>query len=83
MCPKVLKLSSDVSDVFPKVLKLSSEVSECQPLVGGFQGERRRHHGALRRAHHHGYLRGAPEGRAHGVGGREVQVQPRFNPGSP
>jgi len=31
----VLKLSSDVSDVFPKVLKLSSEVSECKPLVSG------------------------------------------------
>jgi hypothetical protein len=28
MCPKVLKLSSDVSDVFPKVLMLSSEVSD-------------------------------------------------------
>ena len=35
MCPKGLKLSSDVSDVFPKVLKLSSEVSEYKPLVGG------------------------------------------------
>ena len=30
--PKVLKLSSNVSDVFPKVLKSSSEVSECKPL---------------------------------------------------
>jgi len=30
----VLKLSSDVSNVFPKVLKLSSEVSECKPLPG-------------------------------------------------
>jgi len=30
--PKVLKLSSNVSDVFLKVLKLSSEVSECKPL---------------------------------------------------
>jgi chromosome segregation ATPase len=29
----VLKLSSNVSDVFPKVLKLSFEVSECKPLV--------------------------------------------------
>jgi len=28
----VLKLSSNVSDVFPKVLKLSSEVIECKPL---------------------------------------------------
>jgi len=28
----VLKLSSNVSDVFPKVFKLSSEVSECKPL---------------------------------------------------
>ena len=28
----MLKLSSDVSDVFPTVLKLSSEVSECKPL---------------------------------------------------
>ena len=25
-------MSSSVSDVFPKVLKLSSEVSECKPL---------------------------------------------------
>jgi len=31
----VLKLSSNVSDVFPKVLKLSFEVSECKPLVTG------------------------------------------------
>ena len=31
--PKVLKLSSNVSDVFPKVLKLSSEVSECKALI--------------------------------------------------
>jgi hypothetical protein len=31
----VLKLSSNVSDVFPKFLKLSSEVSECKPLVIG------------------------------------------------
>jgi hypothetical protein len=30
--PKVLKLSSNGSDVFLKVLKLSSEVSECKPL---------------------------------------------------
>jgi hypothetical protein len=30
--PKVLKLSSNGSDVFPKVLMLSSEVSECKPL---------------------------------------------------
>jgi hypothetical protein len=30
--PKVLKLSSNMSDVFPKALKLSSEVSECKPL---------------------------------------------------
>jgi hypothetical protein len=33
--PEVLKLSSNVSDVFPKVLKLSSEVSECKPLGTG------------------------------------------------
>ena len=33
--PKVLKLSSNVSDVFPKVLKLSSEVSLCKPLGFG------------------------------------------------
>jgi len=33
--PKVLKLSSDGSDVFPKVLKLSFEGSKCKPLVGG------------------------------------------------
>jgi hypothetical protein len=36
--PKVLKLSSNGSNVFPKVLKkvlkLSSEVSECKPLAG-------------------------------------------------
>jgi len=32
----VFNLSSNVSDVFPRVLKLSSEVSECEPLaVGG------------------------------------------------
>jgi hypothetical protein len=30
--PKVLKLSSNVSDAFPMVLKLSSEVNECKPL---------------------------------------------------
>jgi len=35
MVPKLLKLSSNVSEVFPKVLKLSSEVSECKPLVRG------------------------------------------------
>ena len=29
---RLLKLTSNVSDVFPKVLKLSSEVSECKPL---------------------------------------------------
>ena len=28
-------MSSNVSDVFPKVLKLSSEVSECKPLLMG------------------------------------------------
>jgi hypothetical protein len=48
--PRVLKLSSNVSDVFPKVLKLSFEVSECKPL----------HHGVdlaavrLHRGHHRG-----------------------------
>jgi hypothetical protein len=31
----VLKLSSNVSDVFLKVLKLSCGVSECKPLAGG------------------------------------------------
>ena len=31
----MLKLSSNVCDVFPKVLKMSSEVSECKPLGGG------------------------------------------------
>jgi CRP-like cAMP-binding protein len=31
----VIKLSSNVSDVFPKVLKLSSEVDECKPLLTG------------------------------------------------
>jgi hypothetical protein len=31
----VLKLSSDVSDVFTKVIKLSFEVSECEPLPTG------------------------------------------------
>jgi len=34
---KVLKLSSDVSDVLTKVLKLSFEVSECKPLLYGLQ----------------------------------------------
>jgi hypothetical protein len=33
--PRVLKLRSNVSDVFPEVLNLSSEVSECKPLRGG------------------------------------------------
>jgi hypothetical protein len=34
----VLKFSSNVNDVFPKVLKLSSEVSECKPLgIGIFE----------------------------------------------
>jgi hypothetical protein len=32
-------LSSNVSNAFPKVLKLSSEVSECKPLVMGADGE--------------------------------------------
>jgi hypothetical protein len=31
----VVKLSSNVSNVFLKVLKLSSEVSECKPLMRG------------------------------------------------
>jgi hypothetical protein len=31
----VLKLSSNVSDVFAKVLKLSPEVNECLPLAQG------------------------------------------------
>ena len=31
----MLKLSSNVSDVFPEVLKLSFEVSECKPLEAG------------------------------------------------
>ena len=31
----MLKLSSYVSGVYPKVLKLSSDVSECKPLVAG------------------------------------------------
>ena len=35
MCPKVLKLSSNVRDVFPKVIKLSFAVSECKPLAPG------------------------------------------------
>jgi hypothetical protein len=34
--PRVLKLSSNLSDAFPKVLKLSSEVSECKPLARSF-----------------------------------------------
>ena len=33
--PKVHKLISHVSNVFPKVLELSSEVSECKPLAAG------------------------------------------------
>jgi len=35
-------LSSNVSDVFPKVLKVSSEVSECEPLPPGAAGTARR-----------------------------------------
>jgi hypothetical protein len=35
----VLKLSSDVSDVFPEVLKLSFEVSECKALIHGLPGD--------------------------------------------
>jgi hypothetical protein len=35
---RVLKLSSNVSDVFPKMLKLSSEVSEWKPLASGTRG---------------------------------------------
>jgi len=35
MVPKVLKLSSNVSDAFLQVLKLSSESSECKPLAVG------------------------------------------------
>ena len=31
----MLRLSCNVSDAFPKVLKLSSEVSECKPLGQG------------------------------------------------
>ena len=31
----MLKLSSNVSDVFPKVRKLSFDVSECKPLLRG------------------------------------------------
>ena len=34
----MLKLSSNVSDVFLKVLNLSSEVDECKPLSSGFGG---------------------------------------------
>jgi hypothetical protein len=34
---RVLKLSSNVSDVFRKVLKLSFEVDECKPLPDGNQ----------------------------------------------
>jgi len=50
--PKVLKLSSDVSDVFPKVLKLSSEVSECKPLP--LAGAHLRHRAqAVQRRHPH------------------------------
>jgi hypothetical protein len=37
----VLKLSSNVSDVFPKVLKLSFEVSECKSLIVGNGGRLR------------------------------------------
>jgi len=36
--PKVLKLSSNGSDVSPKVLKLSFEGSECKPLPRGEGG---------------------------------------------
>jgi len=34
--PKVRKLSSNGSGLLPKVLKLSSEVSECKPLLATF-----------------------------------------------
>ena len=33
----MLKLGSNVSDVFPRVLKLSSEEGECKPLAITFQ----------------------------------------------
>ena len=57
----MLKLSSNVGDVYPKVLKLSSEVSECKPLVQGRAapargavagGHHRRGQGALLLLHH-------------------------------
>jgi len=63
MCPKVLKSSSNVSDVFQKDLMLSCEVSESKPLAGGGHGGRRHQ----RRAGAGG------GGRGHG---RRVQVDP-------
>ena len=71
--PRVLKLSSNVSDVFPKVLKLSSEVSECtlvprgrHPLAG--VGAQRRGH-AVRAAHQRGDGHaGQPSEETQGVG---------------
>ena len=78
----MLKLSSDVSDVFPKVLKLSSEVSECKTLPGADGGnygpaqdgpaherDAREQH-ALRRQHHPRELQLHPaelQGRGDGV----------------
>ena len=56
--PKVLKVSSNVSDVFPKVLKLSSEVSECKPLPDGRDGA------GVRRAVRHGRRRAVRAGGA-------------------
>ena len=62
--PRVLKLSSNVSDVFPKVLKLSSEVSECNPLVGTL-------YKGWERSSHRGVLTVRPRQR-----GKAVQVDP-------
>jgi len=70
---KVLKLSSNVSDVFPKVLKLSWIVNECKPLLPGPVGvgvPMRRHAGGRRDPHGHAGGAVDPVRRRGGVVGR-------------
>jgi hypothetical protein len=50
----VLKLSSNGSDVFPKVVKLSSDVSECKPLPTTTCGDTRSTSTTLQSTAHQG-----------------------------